>query len=292
MNPEITYSLEVSFTDASLATKESFKGWLDSKGVSSYVEACRDDLDISPVDYDPVSFEKESQLDPIVIYRFDHQELIKIRDEALYRFEGKLNCSIQDLDTKSWQDGWKDSFKPIHTQRFVILPPWETHTATDKEALVIEPAMAFGTGQHPTTVLCLEAFEKLCSLKQIQKVLDIGTGTGVLAIAAHKLGAIEVIGTDIDPDSVLAAKENARINQAACNFQVGTFIGDTFDVVIANVLKPFFMAEFDSFPKSQFLILSGFLVDDIADILAKAPLNYTLWEKYEKDEWSCLVLSQ
>ena len=136
-------------------------------------------------------------------------------------------------------EGWKDSFKPFATKKFYVYPPWEQNKEElGKIPLEVEPGMAFGTGQHATTQLCLAQIENLFESKTIETVLDVGTGTGILAIAAIKLGAKKLVGTDIDADAVIAAKENAVRNE--CSFEVfqDSVPADTnsYDFVIANIL--------------------------------------------------------
>jgi ribosomal protein L11 methyltransferase len=130
----------------------------------------------------------------------------------------------------------QSQFDPIRiTGRLWIVPSW--HEAPDRDAINIEldPGMAFGTGSHPTTRLCLEW---LCdSISSGCSVLDYGCGSGILGIAAAKLGAGEVLGIDIDEKAVDAARDNAERNAAAIRLQhSGVPLGDTFDIVVANIL--------------------------------------------------------
>ena len=146
-----------------------------------------------------------------------------------------------------WRERWKQYFKPLQASpRFVVAPPWETPTIPPGQfLLVIEPAMAFGTAQHETTALCLEAVDHAyISGSGPKTVCDVGTGTGILAIAASMLGAERAFGNDIDPNAVLAARDNLRLNPAVVDRDItfeGTPIQDvpgTFELVIANILTP------------------------------------------------------
>jgi len=146
-----------------------------------------------------------------------------------------------------WRERWKQYFKPLQAStRFVVAPPWETPTIPEGQfLLVIEPAMAFGTAQHETTALCLQAVDAAYADGTNPKtVCDVGTGTGILAIAASMLGAERAFGNDIDPNAVLAARDNLRLNPAVVGRDItfeGTPIQDvpgTFDLVIANILTP------------------------------------------------------
>jgi ribosomal protein L11 methyltransferase len=144
--------------------------------------------------------------------------------------------TTEQVAEQNWVQLTQSQFDPIRiTDRLWIVPSW--HEAPDPAAINIEldPGMAFGTGSHPTTRLCLEW---LCdSITPGCSVLDYGCGSGILAIAAAKLGAGDVLGVDIDEKAVEAARDNAERNATTIRLQhSGTPVGDTFDVVVANIL--------------------------------------------------------
>ena len=151
-------------------------------------------------------------------------------------FDAVPPFSTETVAEQNWVQLTQSQFDPIRiTDRLWIVPSW--HEAPDAGAINIEldPGMAFGTGSHPTTRLCLEwlseAVEPACS------VLDYGCGSGILGIAAAKLGAGEVLGIDIDEKAVEAARDNAARNHAALRLQHSAVpVGDTFDLVVANIL--------------------------------------------------------
>ncbi|MCV2218360.1 MULTISPECIES: 50S ribosomal protein L11 methyltransferase [unclassified Thauera] len=150
--------------------------------------------------------------------------------------DGVPPYTVEEVAEQNWVQLTQSQFDPIRiTERLWIVPSW--HQAPDGGAINIEldPGMAFGTGSHPTTRLCLEwlcdAVTPGCSL------LDYGCGSGILAIAAAKLGAAEVLGIDIDDKAVDAARDNAERNAVAIRLQhSGVPLGDTFDLVVANIL--------------------------------------------------------
>jgi len=151
-------------------------------------------------------------------------------------FDAVPPFSTETVAEQNWVQLTQSQFDPIRiTDRLWIVPSW--HEAPDADAINIEldPGMAFGTGSHPTTRLCLEwlceAVAPGCS------VLDYGCGSGILGIAAAKLGAGEVLGIDIDEKAVEAARDNAARNHAALRLQHSAVpVGDTFDLVVANIL--------------------------------------------------------
>jgi ribosomal protein L11 methyltransferase len=122
-----------------------------------------------------------------------------------------------------------------------VHPPWVSDVPAGRIALCIDPGMAFGTGQHATTRGCLELLEEAMRSTHVTRVLDIGTGSGILAIAAAKLGAKEVCAADVDPDACRVAFENAALNGVADRIEVfGSLqaVKGTFDVILANLFAP------------------------------------------------------
>jgi ribosomal protein L11 methyltransferase len=147
---------------------------------------------------------------------------------------------LAEEQQQDWSNAWKAHIKSVQVGRLWVGPPWEAQNApADKVRLVIEPKMAFGTGDHPTTSLCLGAVDEYMSTHPGANVLDVGTGTGVLAIAAKKLGAGRVVGTDNDPVSVELARENAVDNgtpDVELSGKELTAVEGSFDLVVANIL--------------------------------------------------------
>ncbi len=139
----------------------------------------------------------------------DHVAYIKDRLSAL-GIDAKIE--LDGVSEEDWADSWKQYYKPIKTgNRIVIVPVWETYDKTDGEIVVLmDPGMAFGTGTHETTRLCAALLEK--HIKTGDRMLDVGCGSGILAICASKLGAAECFACDIDPVSVKVAKENTELN--------------------------------------------------------------------------------
>lgn len=149
-------------------------------------------------------------------------------------------ASMEAVVQQDWSESWKSLIRSVDIGRLWVGPPWMVKDApAGKERIVIEPKMAFGTGDHPTTSLCLEAVDAFMAEHPGASVLDVGTGTGVLAIAAKRLGAGRVVGTDNDPVSVELAKENAEANgtpELELSEKTLDQIDGTFDLVLANIL--------------------------------------------------------
>jgi len=143
---------------------------------------------------------------------------------------------IETLADSDWVRQTQAQFDPIRiSQRLWIVPTWHTPTDPDAINIVLDPGLAFGTGSHPTTQLCLRWLDQ--HLRRGESVLDYGCGSGILAIAAMKLGAASVIGVDLDPQAIQARRDNAIANQVAAHFYLPDEAPQIqADVVVANIL--------------------------------------------------------
>ncbi len=146
---------------------------------------------------------------------------------------------IKQLATEDWAEAWKRHYHTLRIgQRIVIAPSWEEPSLRSGEVLIkLDPGMAFGTGTHPSTQLALRLLEQ--HLRPRSVVLDVGTGSGILAIAAVKMGATRVIATDIDPEAVRTAEENARLNQVRNQITLlveSVVESGRYQLVLANIL--------------------------------------------------------
>jgi len=208
------------------------------------------------------------------------------------------------IEEKNWNQDWEDSIKPVEIGRFWIQPTWwKQQPPEDKLVLYIDPKMAFGTGYHETTRLLLQALPEVWKeWKGTKKrVLDVGTGTGVLAIAAVKLGATKVLGLDIDPWSIQNANENIALNRVAgqITIQEGSteLLADDeyFDVIFANInrnaiagLAADFVSHLNTNPRGD-LLLSGLLEKDAAFIKNLPELKELTCKRHWKEgEWIAL----
>ncbi|QDP99363.1 50S ribosomal protein L11 methyltransferase [Lysinibacillus fusiformis] len=161
---------------------------------------------------------------------------------------GQNVVSIVEVNEEDWATAWKQYYHPVKiSERFTIVPTWEDYTPVSTDELIIEldPGMAFGTGTHPTTVMCLQGLEKV--VKEGDQVVDIGTGSGVLSIGAAMLGAKSVHALDLDEVAVRSAKENVALNHV--DDKVTVFHGNLLDtvkepadVVVANILAEIIMS--------------------------------------------------
>ncbi len=157
------------------------------------------------------------------------------------RTDFKLN--IRTIQEERWGEAWKENFKPIRvTSRLVIKPPWEIFPAGRGQIIItIDPGMAFGTGTHPTTQMCLRLMEEaIPCFPGVPSVLDVGTGSGILTIAARKMGVKRIAAIDIDPVAIECARVNSRANRVGGGIVFRTASPEdlkvSFDLVVANLL--------------------------------------------------------
>lgn len=146
-----------------------------------------------------------------------------------------LNGRWVPVEPRDWNAAWKAGIAPVTVGAVTIVPPWLPAPAGAPVVLVVEPAQAFGTGHHETTTGCLAALQELALHRA--RVLDVGTGTGVLALAAARLGATAVVAVDTDPLAVATARGNAAANGVTLDVRLGSAdaADGTFDVVLANL---------------------------------------------------------
>ncbi|NWG03887.1 MAG: 50S ribosomal protein L11 methyltransferase [Syntrophaceae bacterium] len=209
-------------------------------------------------------------------------------------------ASILDQD---WGENWKRFFKPVQvTPRFWVRPPWsKLRLKGDQKEIGITPGMAFGTGTHASTRLCIQALEERIKGKGLS-VLDVGTGSGILSIVAAKLGAKEAMGIDIDERAVENARENVEKNRVSRMVKIKKgsigILRKKFDVVIANIdfksLRRMKRPLLNHLKKQGDLILSGILGDEQEKLCQHYLENGLLrWIKtHQEGEWICLTFKK
>ncbi|MGO2119078.1 MAG: 50S ribosomal protein L11 methyltransferase [Fusobacterium sp.] len=193
------------------------------------------------------------------------------REDIIYTVD------FYDYEEEDYQNSWKKYF---YTQkisnRFVVKPTWRDYEPLEDELVIeIDPGRAFGTGTHPTTSLCIKLMEENISAQD--RVIDVGTGSGILMVAAEKLGAKEIIGTDIDPMAIEVAKENLELNKVSlekAKAYAGDLISvvkeDKFDVVVANILADVLLILLKDISKvvrkDGLVIFSGIIEDKLEEM--------------------------
>lgn len=237
-----------------------------------------------------------------IVMRALHELSVEVRDGVFGETIdiGSLKPEIAIIDDADWKDKWKEYFKPFRVSDHVIIKPtWENCPRLDPEDIIIEidPGMAFGTGAHETTSMCIEMLEKY--IDPGDSVLDAGCGSGILAVTAAKLGAGRVLGIDIDETAVSVAQENILLNDVSgiAKAEYGDiggnvdFVGNT---VVANLTAELICGICGNIPKhlekDGIYIVSGILTEKKDMVLeALSDAGFLTVEIYEKGEWCCMV---
>jgi ribosomal protein L11 methyltransferase len=235
-------------------------------------------------------------------------------EESLYylgRIQPLPAASYKEIADQNWMDAWKQHYKPIAIgKRLIIIPAWMDSPDPNRVAIKIDPGMAFGTGTHPTTQLCLELMEKAISAIQGShneiRMIDVGCGSGILSIAAVRLGATSALGVDIDADSIVNARQNADTNRVGNELILGVgsvqeilegrFAYQTAPLVVANILAPVIIRLFNAglaelVEDGGAIILSGILDEQAASVIAAAETKgLQLEERRQIGDWVALTL--
>ncbi|MCI8487651.1 MAG: 50S ribosomal protein L11 methyltransferase [Clostridia bacterium] len=208
---------------------------------------------------------------------------------------GSLELSLNKVDSADYENEWKKYYVPIELKKTVIVPKWQKYGG-DKLAVYIDPGMAFGTGSHETTKLCLKFLEKtdLCG----KTCADIGCGSGILGAAALKLGAKSCFMADTDEQAVAAAKENCELNGVCARAEIikGTLdssVKDRFEVIAANITADVLISLKDAFygalRSGGILIMSGIIHSRATDVLAAYGELFALESQESDGEWQAML---
>jgi ribosomal protein L11 methyltransferase len=220
----------------------------------------------------------------------------------------------KQIADQNWMEAWKQHYKPISIgRRLIILPIWLDSPEPERIPIKIDPGMAFGTGTHPTTQLCLELIEAFFEsqssiINRKSKLIDVGCGSGILSIAALKLGGQTALGVDIDLDAVKNARENADKNGigaeliigqgSVADVQEGKFPFRQAPLVVANILAPVILRLFDAgladlITDGGVLILSGILLEQAQSVIeAGQARGLELSERRQLGDWVALAMSR
>ena len=211
---------------------------------------------------------------------------------------GSLEIVKREIDGDLWREQWKEHFKPIHIDKLVIVPEWIDYKAKDGEIKVLlDSNMAFGTGEHETTSMCVRYLSKYVCADDV--VLDVGCGSGILGISASKLGAKEVVMTDIDECAIVATEHNMKLNNISNGKVIlKNLLDDNTvkgDVIVCNIMAEVLIAFAPyigaNLTNKGIIILSGILKDRLSAVKdAYESAGFTFVEENIKGEWSALVM--
>jgi len=221
-------------------------------------------------------------------------------EEIKHHFsDGRIEVTQTEVAAENWATSWKNYYKPEKIgKQVVIKPTWEEYLPGEGEVIVeLDPGMAFGTGNHPTTAMCIQALEG--NIFPGCSVLDIGTGSGILAVTAAKLGAGRVIAVDHDPVSIDAARENILLNRVESivhlvQGDLAAGIEESVDILVANIVADIIIrlipqAVERTRPKG-FFISSGIIKDRMEEVISELEKSAFLVEKVlQEGEWAAVV---
>ena len=214
---------------------------------------------------------------------------------------GSGTVELSNVNQEDWESAWKQYFKPVHvTDRIVVKPEWEEYSPQEGEIVIeIDPGMAFGTGTHETTSMCINQIEK--NLKAGDMVIDIGSGSGILSMAAVLLGAEKATGVDLDPVAVRVALENVELNNLQDKIEIlhgnlTDVIREKADIVVANIMADIILILLEdvrAFIKDDGLFISsGIIQEKRAAVEARLlEKNFRIVEVETKGEW-CAITAQ
>ncbi|MCH4887728.1 50S ribosomal protein L11 methyltransferase [Acidaminobacter sp. JC074] len=227
---------------------------------------------------------------------FIEETLKNIESNGLNIGTGQIKYEI--VDDEDWKDKWKEYFKPFKIgSHIVIKPTWEDYQSEEGDIVIeMDPGSAFGSGTHETTSMCVKLVEKV--LKDSDTVYDIGCGTGIIGLAAAKLGAKSVVGVDIAEDAIIATKENAAHN--GLNHVVDARLGnltdvleDKADIVVANIMADIIIMMTETIEnfvkKDGYYITSGIVNGREKDVLEVISSKFEVIEHINEGEWHAIL---
>ncbi len=239
-------------------------------------------------------------------------ELSRLKSEDIEGLFGELTVELKSVAEEDWANNWKKYFKPLPVgKRLIIKPTWEELSPDETRTVVeIDPSSSFGTGSHTTTKLCLEFIEKICDhfSNTPCEMIDVGCGSGILGIAAHKLSGSNITAIDIDPNSIRVAKENFEVNAVDENcyrLYAGSITDDEalfaeissgkYKILAANIVSDVLMAMAGHFrgllDDDGMAVISGIIrdrADEVRDFFENA--GFEVIEERRTDDWAAILL--
>ncbi|MBP2645373.1 MAG: prmA [Firmicutes bacterium] len=205
----------------------------------------------------------------------------------------------REVQEEDWAEAWKEYFFPVKVgERVVIKPTWKEYVKQDEELVIeIDPGMAFGTGSHHTTSMCIRMLEDI--VKPDDLVYDVGTGSGILAVTAAKLGARQVVAVDNDSVAVRVARENVVLNKVDSQVMVNqgdilTGISGKADIIVANIIADIILRMLPDVPErladGGYFIAGGIIVERVGEVLLELSANGLVLEKaIEEGGWGTIM---
>lgn len=209
----------------------------------------------------------------------------------------------QPLDSEDWANSWKEHWHPVFIgDRFLVNPIWiDIPPHGDRHVLLLDPGVAFGTGEHATTQMCLESLEEILDEKSQQTIADIGCGSGILSLGAAKLGAARVYAVDIEPQAIEVTQKNCDRNHLSdtISVELGSIeaIAQTVDGVVCNILAEVIVPLAPEYARithaKSWIVLSGLIHSQVESVTeAMQAAGWTVVSQRSRGEWVCLKLQR
>ena len=266
----------------------------------------------SPADFSPDEGERAPQPKTLKVVTFvpldesarTRKSNIEVAVRLVGHFASISEIKEREVEEEDWESNWKEYFHPIRVgSNLVICPTWRSHQSLDDDVLIkLDPGMAFGTGHHPTTRMCMELLETL--IVGGEKVIDVGCGSGILSISAAKLGAGDILGIEVESRSVEVALENCKLNGISPQVTIlnGSFPeirveNASFDVALANIAAKVVinLSEYiaGAVAIGGRLVLSGILKDTLKDVEKEYSLYGVHFDKVLVDgDWTAVLATK
>lgn len=282
--------------------KDIIEGILFDYGIYNTEEISSDlvdELDQDEKDWDFIDYpllNSEKNIFAIRIYPENLEDAKNLKNELEEKDLGK--CLIEEKDDQDWANNWKKYYKPLEIgKKLAIVPEWEDYENKNREIIKINPGMAFGTGTHESTYMCLELLEKY--VKNDDEIFDIGCGSGILAIAALKLGAKSALAIDIDEKCIDASHENASLNNLEDKMKIEKgnlldVVKGRADLIVSNIIAEIIVDEIKNLKnhmdKGGIFITSGIIKERRKMVIDALEENgFEIIDELDKNNWVAIV---
>lgn len=290
---KVTVKKEDADTATAVMTAMDFFGGLMIEDFS--------DIDACPWDYvDEELLKKDKTIVSISGYMETNENVVAVVEKLKIMLPHDAKVEVISVNEDDWANNWKKYYHPIHVgKNLVIKPSWIDYEKQENDIIVeLDPGMAFGTGTHETTRMCMAHLEKY--INENSRVLDVGCGSGILSITSLLIGAKEVTGVDIDPVAVKVAIENGEMNNFKApqyNIKRGNLVDEAqgkYDVIVANIIADVIIGvcgDVKQFVADDGVFISSGIIVDRKDDVKKAfaEQGYTIAEEVEEGEWVSFV---
>lgn len=290
---KVTVKKEDADTATAVMTAMDFFGGLMIEDFS--------DIDTCPWDYvDEELLKKDKTVVSISGYMETNENVLAVTEKLKIMLPADAKVEVVSVNEDDWANNWKKYYHPIHVgKNLVIKPSWIDYDKQENDIIVeLDPGMAFGTGTHETTRMCMAHLEKY--INKNSRVLDVGCGSGILSITSLLIGAKEVTGVDIDPVAVKVAIENGEMNnfkEPRYNIKRGNLVDEAlgkYDVIVANIIADVIIGvccDVKQFVADDGVFISSGIIIDRKDDVKEAfdKQGYTIIEEVEEGEWVSFV---